>query len=103
MNKCICPICKKECNKAIWHDAVKRGNRAWVITSEVNYEAESDTFDLSDMINNEISKIDDFDENKEDLQLMSFYPNLFTKEDIKKINFGEEDIGATCINCRGYL
>lgn len=103
MSKCICPICKNDCSKAIWHDAIKRGNKIWTIKEEVYYEEDSNTFDLSKLIKNEILKILDFNEEKEELKLMSFYPSLFSKEDVKKIRFGEENIGATCINCNSYL
>lgn len=101
MSKLICPICKKEVKIGIWHDAVKRDNKCYVISGEVNWNGED--FALDDLIEKEISKIKDFDIETEDLILMSDDPKIFSREEIDNMNFGEEDLGATCMNCNSYL
>lgn len=98
-----CPICKKKIKIATWFDAVKRNGICHVISAEVKYNEDEESFDLSDLISSEIEKIEDFNEETQDLILFSFDPSEFTQEDVKSMQFGEEDLGARCNSCNASL
>lgn len=105
INTAKCFICGHENHTVTWLDAIKRENtgEVWRVSGEVNFIDEEEGFDLSDIISPEIDKLDDFDEETDELILMSHEINKFTREDIEKLNFGDEDWGGLCNHCKGYL
>lgn len=94
-----CSICSKEFKEAMWHDAIKRDNECHRVTMIVPYNEKDDTFDIDCLIEREKNKIDE----TEDLVLFSFNPGAFTRQDIIDMNFGEEAVGPTCLNCKSYI
>lgn len=101
-----CWICGEKNKIVTWLDAVKYKDKCFKIKSKALYVPEEDCFDLNYLTNKVIDTLEkhtDYNSKIDKFELMSMNINVFTPEDVQKLQFGDGDWGGKCKHCGGQL